>query len=54
MNLFPKMALMFAMTATTQHVRALYDRLLEGIKTADFSILDLAHHYTSGLKSVYT
>ena len=54
MNLFPKMAMMCAMSATTQHVRQVYDKLLEGIQTSDFSILDLAHHYTSGLKSVYT
>jgi hypothetical protein len=28
--------------------------MLEDIKTGNFKLLDLLHHYTSGMKSIYT
>lgn len=45
---------MFAQTFSLEHVKALYEKLLDGIKNDDFELLDLMHHFTSGMKAVYT
>jgi hypothetical protein len=45
---------MFAQGFANEAVNEVYDKLNEGIKLGDFSYLDLMHHYTSGMKSVFT
>ena len=45
---------MFAQAFSNLHLYNLYKKLEEGINVSDFSLLELMHHYTSGMKSVYT
>lgn len=54
MKLFPLLSTLFAHCFTTQHVRKLYDNLQAGIAKEDFTMIDLLHHLTSGLKSVFS
>ena len=39
---------------TVRHVRQKFDALKEGIVNNDYTLLDLLHHYTSGLKAIYS
>ena len=48
------MAGMYAQGFAIDAVNKSYEQLLEGIKKEDFSLLDLMHHFTSGMKSVFT
>ena len=54
MKLFPLMATMFAHSFTQDHIVAKFKQLLKDIKKQNFKNLDLLHHYTSGMKSVFT
>lgn len=54
MKIFPLLATMWAYSYSIQHVRVKYDEMVERINNKDFSLLDLIHHYTSGMKSVYS
>lgn len=54
MKLFPILATMFAYSYGSHHATQLYDKLMEKLKKDDYSLLDLSHHYLSGMKSVYT
>jgi len=36
------------------YLKNLYKKLEQGIEEGDFALLDLMHHYTSGMKAVYT
>lgn len=54
MKLFPIVAKVFAHSCGTVHVVAKFNQLLEGIKTSDFSLLPLLHHYSAGYKAQYT
>jgi acyl-CoA oxidase len=45
---------MFAQGFALEHVKEKYEKLLKGIDNEDFSLLDLMHHYTAGMKAVYT
>ena len=54
MKHFPALATMFAHSFMTQHVSAKYALLLKGMENNDFSLLDLLHHYTAGLKALHT
>ena len=53
-KLFPLLANCFAMAVASDIVSDKFYQLLEDIKTGNFKLLDLLHHYTSGMKSVYT
>ena len=48
------MATMFAHSAGVQYVIEYFDKLLADIKKQDFTLLDMLHHYSSGMKSVFT
>lgn len=54
MKIFPIVATCYAHGVGSRHVATLFFKLLESIKNKDFSLLDLVHHYSSGMKSVYT
>jgi len=54
MKLFPLLATMFAHTFASEHVVEKFEQLLKDIKKQNFKNLDLLHHYTSGMKSVFT
>jgi hypothetical protein len=54
MKLFPLLATMFAQSFAQDHVVEKFNQLLKDIKKQNFKNLDLLHHYTSGMKSVYT
>mgnify|MGYP001153418806 CR=1 FL=1 len=42
------------MCVASDHVCDKYYQQMEDIKVSNFKLLDLIHHYTSGMKSVYT
>merc|ERR1712100_744024 len=44
----------FAHGVGSRHLAKLFFNLLDSIKHKDFKLLDLVHHYSSGMKSVYT
>jgi hypothetical protein len=54
MKLFPLVAAMFAQSFASEHVYYKYEKLMNDIKKNDFKLLDLIHHYTAGMKSVFT
>lgn len=54
MKLFPLMATMFAHSFASDHIVDKFNQLLKEIKKQNFKNLDLLHHYTSGMKSVFT
>lgn len=54
MKLFPCVASMFAMSFASEVVVKKYHQLMEDIKTQNFKMLDVIHHFCSGMKSVYT
>ena len=53
-KLFPLLANCFAQAAASDIVSTKFYQMLEDIKTGNFKLLDLLHHYTSGMKSIYT
>lgn len=48
------MAYAFAMGMASDYVRDLYDKLIVELEKKDFKLLDVLHHYTSGMKSIFT
>lgn len=54
MKLFPLCAKMLAFSCTADMVVAKHTQLMEDIKKQNFKLLDPLHHYTSGMKAVYT
>mmetsp|Transcript_5432 Transcript_5432/g.9156 ORF Transcript_5432/g.9156 Transcript_5432/m.9156 type:complete len:169 (+) Transcript_5432:1089-1595(+) len=54
MKLFPLLATNFAMAAANAHVLDKYYNLKKEIEHQNFKNLDLLHHYTSGMKAVFT
>lgn len=42
------------MSFADDHVANKYEQLLEEIKKQNFKNMDLLHHYTSGMKAVFT
>lgn len=42
------------MAITADHVADKYYQAMDDIKKSNFKLLDLLHHYTSGMKSVFT
>lgn len=53
-KLFPLLAKTFAMMVTSDHVCEKFYQFEKDIKVQNFKLLDILHHYTSGMKSVYT
>ena len=54
MKLFPLLAKVFAQGAADAHVSEKFDQLMKEIQVSNFKSLDLLHHYTSGMKSVFS
>jgi len=54
MKLIPLLATSFGFAFSHRYVAGQYKQLLEDIKVEKFDILDELHHYTSGMKSVFT
>jgi len=54
MKLFPLMAKVFAQAAADEHVNAKYAQLMKEMQVSNFKNLDLLHHYTAGMKSVFS
>jgi hypothetical protein len=54
MRLFPFLATLFAQSITQDHIVQKYYQMTSEIKKQNFKNLDLMHHYTSGMKSVFT
>jgi acyl-CoA oxidase len=45
---------MFAHQFAAHHVNDSYRKLIKDIENNDFTLLDPLHHYTSGMKAVFT
>ena len=45
---------MFAHAFSSHYVNKMYRKLMVDIKNNDFGVLDILHHFTSGMKAVYT
>ena len=54
MKLFPIVSIMFAHAYTSEVVYDMYVQFCDDVMNNDFKLLDLMHHYTSGMKSVFT
>ena len=54
MKLFPIVAQMYAHAYSAERVYELYDQMCKDVFNSEFKLLDLMHHYTAGMKSVYT
>lgn len=54
MKLFPQLATAFAHGVASRHLANLFFNLLDSVEKKDFSLLEIVHHYSSGMKSVYT
>jgi len=54
MKLFPLVATMMAFSITSDMVVEKHSQLMEDITKQNFKLLDPLHHYTSGMKAVYT
>ena len=54
MKLIPLLATCFGFAACHKYVQSQYKQLLEDIKVDKFDLLDELHHFTSGMKSVFT
>lgn len=53
-KLFPMVAMMFAHSYASENVTQLHKRLLEDISKSKFDLLEVVHHYSSGMKSLFT
>ena len=54
MKLFPIIGKLFANIFSGEHALNQLHLLLEGIEKDNFSKLDLMHHYTAGMKAIFT
>lgn len=54
LKLFPLLSQATCFVLCHAFVLEKYDELLAGVKKGDFSLLDEMHHYTSGMKSVFS
>lgn len=53
-KLFPLLAQCYVTQIGAQFAKSLHSKLLQSLEKEDFSLLDLAHHVTSGFKSNFT
>ena len=54
MKLIPLLAASFGFAFSHRYVHSQYKQLLEDIKVNKFDLLDELHHFTSGMKSVFS
>lgn len=54
MKLTPLLAICVALTCAHTMIEQEYIQLLEDMKTENFEKIDMMHHYTAGMKSVFT
>ena len=54
MKLFPIIGKLFACIFSGEHALNQLHLLLKGIEEDDFSKLDLMHHYTAGMKALFS
>jgi hypothetical protein len=54
MKLIPLLATSFGFAFGHKYIYNQYKQLLEDIKVEKFDLLDVCHHFTSGMKSVFT
>jgi acyl-CoA oxidase len=54
MKLFPIIGKLFACIFSGEHALNQLNLLLKGIEEDDFSKLDLMHHYTAGMKALFS
>lgn len=54
MKLFPLLATQFAQQFASEHLNIIFKQLMKDIETKKFGLLEICHHYSSGMKSVYT
>lgn len=54
MKLFPIMSIMYAHSYSAWQVQLLMDKMQEDAAKGEFGLLEILHHYTSGMKSVFT
>jgi len=54
MKLLPALAGVFAISASSHYVIEKIWKLKEDIKTGNFELLELSHHYAAGMKSIVT
>lgn len=54
MKLFPLLAQSYGMGLAHKYVLDKYQKLMEDVKKGEFGLLDELHHFTSGMKSVFT
>jgi hypothetical protein len=52
MKLFPHLAAIFAHSITNTEVIKVYHQMQEKVANMDFSMNDIMHHFSSGLKAV--
>lgn len=53
-KLGPQICNAFAMSAAGRYLEVMHEQLAADIKENNFKLLDQLHHWTSGLKSIYT
>ena len=54
MKLLPILASAFAFQFSSVHLNEVVNQLQVDIKSNKFELLDLCHHYTSGMKAIFT
>ena len=54
MKLFPILARYFALQFSNHYVNELYIQLMKDVQNSEFKLLELAHHFTAGMKASYT
>lgn len=54
MKLFPIMAKFYGMLFASQYYFEIFKQLMVDIKKEDFKNMDLVHHFSSGMKSIYS
>jgi hypothetical protein len=54
MKLLPLLGMSYGMLITHTFLLKKYQSMLEDIRKGEFSQLDEMHHFTSGMKSVFT
>lgn len=53
-KLFPLIAAAYIQSAGTEYVNILYGKMIEKVNNKDFSMMEVMHHITAGMKSVYS
>ena len=54
MKIFPVIAKGLVFSSGTEFVKALYEQLQTDIQNNKFKLLEVVHHFSSGMKDVFT